>query len=76
MKVKYSDNFRQLVLDGENYLIIPNKKSKACINIDSNSIDRMVEKHGVTLRFQNFYFSGNKPTIKEKFKMILRILTL
>lgn len=76
MKVKYVDGFRQLVLDGENFLIIPNKKSKSCISIDKDSIDRMVEKHGVTIRFENFYFYGNKPKIKEKIEIILKILTL
>lgn len=76
MKFKYIDSFRRLEIDGENTLIIPIKESKAVINIDSDSLNRMFKKHGIEISFKNFYVTGVKPTIKEKLKMIFRIIML
>lgn len=76
MKFKYIDSFRRLEIDGENILIIPNKESKAIINIDSDSLNRMFKKHGIEICFKNFHVTGAKPTIKGKLKMIFRIIML
>ena len=76
MKVKYIDSYRRLVINGEDSLIIPTKESKAVINIDSDSLNRMFMIHDLGISFENFHVIGNKLTIKEKFKMIFRILLL
>lgn len=76
MKFEYIDSFRRLVIDGEDNLIIPGKQSKGVINIESDSLNRMFEKHGIEISLQNFHVTGAKPTIKEKVKMIFRIAML
>ena len=76
MKIKYIDSYNRLVIDGEDTLIIPTNKSKAVFNIDSDSLNIMNKKYGIYICFKNFHVKGAKPTIKEKFKMIFRILLL
>lgn len=76
MKIKYIDSFRKLVISGEDCLIIPTNKEKSCINIKTESIDRMVEKHGLTLKLENFVFYGTKTSLKDKIKIIFRIIML
>ena len=76
MKIKYIDSYNRLVIDGEDILIIPTNKSKAVFNIDSDSLNIMNKKQDVDICFKNFHVKGSKPTIKEKFKMIFRILLL
>lgn len=76
MKIKYVDSYKRLVIDGEDSLIIPSNKSKAVFNIDSESLNIMNKKHDIDICFKNFHVNGNKPTIKEKFKIIFRILML
>lgn len=76
MKIKYIDSYQRLVLNGEDCLIIPCNKSKAVINIDSDSLNRMYKEHGLKISFENFHVNGSKPTIMEKVKMIFRILLL
>lgn len=76
MKIKYNDFHNTLVIDGKDILIIPNNKSKAVFNIDSDSLNIMIKKFGIYICFRNFHVKRDKPTIKEKFKMIFRILML
>lgn len=76
MKIKYIDSYNRLVIDGEDILIIPTNKSKAVFNIDSDSLNIMNKKHDVDICFKNFHVKGSKPTIKEKFKMIFKIIML
>lgn len=76
MKIKYIDSYNRLVIDGEDTLIIPSNKAKAVFTIDNDSLNIMNKKHDVDICFKNFHVKGSKPTLKEKFKMILRILLL
>lgn len=76
MKFKYIDSYKRLVIDGEDTLIIPTNKSKAVINIDSDSLNIMNKKYGINICLTNFYVNGSKTTIIEKIKMIFRILML
>lgn len=76
MKIKYIDSYKRLVIDGEDTLIIPTNKSKAVINIDSDSLNIMNKKHGIEISLANCCVTGTKLTIKEKFKIIFRILML
>lgn len=76
MKIKYIDEYKRLVIDGEDMLIIPSNKSKAGINIDRDSLNIMNKKHDINICLSNFHVKGTKPTIKEKFKMIFRIAML
>lgn len=76
MKIKYIDSYKRLVLDGEDILIIPTNKSKAVFNIDSDSLNIMNKKHDIDICLTNFQVNGTKPTLKEKFKMIFKILML
>ena len=76
MKIRYIEDYKRLVIDGEDALIIPTNKSKAVINIDTDSLNIMNKKHDINICLPNFYVNGGKPTIKEKFKMIFRIAML
>lgn len=76
MEIRYIDGYKRLVIDGEDTLIIPTNKSKAVINIDTDSLNIMNKKHDINICLTNFYVNGTKPTIKEKFKMIFRIAML
>lgn len=76
MKIKYNDCYNRLVLDGEDTLIIPTANSKAVINVDSDSLNIMNKKYGIKISLENFCATGTKFSLKEKLKMIFRILLL
>ena len=76
MKVKYIDFYKKLVIDGEDALIILPMNSKVGVNIDSKSLNTLGKKYGIKISFEKFHVIGRKLTIKEKVKMIFRILKL
>lgn len=74
MKVKYDANSKLLILDNEDFMLIPLKQNAVGIQLDS-TVFKFNDDTGVQLSFENFYING-KPIFKHKLKLIWYILTM
>ena len=72
MKVTYNRKLKELVIDGEGDLILV-KNGKPGITV--KGAKEYEEDSEVQLHIENFWFKSTKPTLKEKIKCIITILT-